>query len=319
LQAFDNQNQLKNDGPPRKKFSRIVIIFIILAVLGVGLVYDAYSSTFDNGSIQTSSTILTTNNIGSFCYGKTGSTETASQGTLSPMYIENLGLVFSQNMSEIDYNVSAVAQNDSYGIGPSYLVNGLTSSGLWYQAGVGWDLTNPTGGIYHGFTFVFEVWNGTTSIFPPQGGSGIEPFSTNVSSGDIVQIALSFQNGNVLMAAHNWNTSASANITYTAAGDSQFVAGPPGTENSEILMEWHLPAPYFCNNTGKVIFSNFDNPLSSAWMCISDNQVTNYGSSRIFEGCTPAASNFSANPSAFQSFQLGGLIEYSDAYEFEVM
>jgi hypothetical protein len=136
LQALYNHDPQEIDGSPRKKFSRVAIIFIVLAVLSIGLIYDVYSSTLGNSSTQTTSstasTILTTNNIGSFCYGKMGNTETTPKGTSNPpiKYVENFGLVFTRNVSEIEYNVTALAQNDSYGVGPSYLANGLTSSGL---------------------------------------------------------------------------------------------------------------------------------------------------------------------------------------------
>src|SRR5450759_3430187 len=48
-------------------------------------------------------------------------------------YDEQLWLGFEQNFtSSISYNVTLRAQNDSYGYGPVYLLNGRTDAGYWY-------------------------------------------------------------------------------------------------------------------------------------------------------------------------------------------
>ena len=54
-------------------------------------------------------------------------------------YDEQLGTTFTQNFASITYNVTAVAQSDTNGYGPAYLLNGLGSTGYWYQVGISYD------------------------------------------------------------------------------------------------------------------------------------------------------------------------------------
>src|SRR5208283_1988338 len=55
-------------------------------------------------------------------------------------YDEQIGLTFTQNLTTLAYNVTAVEQTDpTLGTGAAYLLNGLTNAGYWYQVGVSWD------------------------------------------------------------------------------------------------------------------------------------------------------------------------------------
>lgn len=56
------------------------------------------------------------------------------------VYDEQIGATFTQNFTSLAFNVTAVEQTDPVSNdGPAYLLNGLASSGFWYQVGVSWN------------------------------------------------------------------------------------------------------------------------------------------------------------------------------------
>jgi hypothetical protein len=184
-----------------------------------------------------------------------------------------LSLFFlNQNFTSLAYNVTAVEQNDTYGYGPAYLLNGLTVSSdqywYWYQVGVSydWSYTNTSGGgsYWAGFRFAYEVinLNEESSIFPASRGGGVNNFSGTVNNNDKVLLSLYFSGGNVVMYAYDWNTGASAEETYTAFGENLF-RGQVGLGGFTGLMTewWHVNA-YYGGET-KVVYSNAALALSS--------------------------------------------------------
>ena len=72
-------------------------------------------------------------------------------GQLSPMnqsaslYDVQIGETFGVNLTGLAVNVKAVAQADPSGYGPCYLLNGLTSSGWWYQVGLSYNWPDSSG------------------------------------------------------------------------------------------------------------------------------------------------------------------------------
>ena len=64
---------------------------------------------------------------------------TPSPGASAPSpanYDEQIGITFAQSFNSIAYNVTALAQSDTDGYGPAYLLNGLSDGGYWYQIGI---------------------------------------------------------------------------------------------------------------------------------------------------------------------------------------
>ena len=114
----------------------------------------------------------------------------------STVYDEQLGTTFTQDFTSLAYTITAVAQSGSDGYGPAYLVNGLGSTGYWYQVGLAynWDPTTASG-----FHLAYSVFNPSGNlVFPISNGAGITTFSP-VNPGDTVLLSLSFSNGNVVM------------------------------------------------------------------------------------------------------------------------
>ena len=62
-----------------------------------------------------------------------------NKSSATQLYDEQLGLSFTQNWTSLAYNVTAVARNDTSGIGPAYLLNGCTNQGYWYQVGLSYN------------------------------------------------------------------------------------------------------------------------------------------------------------------------------------
>ena len=265
-------------------------------------------------------------------YASKMSTSSRTDSMPPARYLQQLALNFKQSFSSLAYNVTAVAQNDSFGYGPSYLLDGLSDKGNWYQVGVIWNPSNPTEvGFTPGFYLVVQIWSSTngTSIFPKTGQAETYNFSGQVRTGDIVLLSLNFSNasesktGIVNMSAYDWNSTARSSANYTSFGASTFVQSlPSGSYPSGLLTEWYLAEPNFCL-PNKVVYSNYLKPIQSADMCIAELNVTNVNSSSnaysyqyatIFQGCSSVS--YSSNSNSLQSYSLNGITIFSDAYVF---
>jgi hypothetical protein len=55
------------------------------------------------------------------------------------MYDQQVFMIFGQSFNSLSVNVTAVEQSDGNGYGPSYLLNGVTNDGYWYQVGLSWN------------------------------------------------------------------------------------------------------------------------------------------------------------------------------------
>ena len=232
------------------------------------------------------------------------------------VYDEQLGQSFTQDFSSLDYNVTAVEQADVNGYGPAYLLNGLSTSGYWYQVGLCWDWPYQTGGYNSGFSLVYEVYNSSgSSIFPSSGGGGLDNFSSAVSQGDTVLLSLHFSGGNVTMYGYDYDSGASAQESYDAQGATDFTGTPQDNSNSNgfftgLMTEWYHVSEYY-GNEAPVHYSNLTFPLSSAWMWIDEFNSNNRAT--IFLASSPFSYS---NPTQLQYFSSNGATEASDAYDF---
>lgn len=122
------------------------------------------------------------------------------------LYDEQVGVTFTQNQDKLAFNVTAVAYTDN-GVGPGYLVNGLTNSGYWYQVGLSYNWPYTSGAITPGFNMNYEVFDPSgASIYPPNNGGGVQPLNWTVNPGDSVFLSLSFVSNSVVMSAFDWQT-----------------------------------------------------------------------------------------------------------------
>jgi hypothetical protein len=226
--------------------------------------------------------------------------------TASIPYDEQIGMTFTQNFPSLSYNVTAVEQQDAEGIGPAYLLNGLSSKGFWYQVGLSWNWAQLNGGYNAGFHMNYNVFDSTGAVvFPSSGTGGSMNLSGQVNQGDIVGLALYFSNSNVVMSVYDWNTKATAQITYGAQGASQFL-GLASYSNSNgffsgLMTEQYHSAPYY-GTEQKVLYSDSNTALSSGILWIDEYNVNSL--TLLFSGSSKV--DFTSDPTLLQAYSLQG-------------
>ena len=205
----------------------------------------------------------------------------ASGSSSSPtLYDEQLALSFTQVFHELSFNVTAVEQCGTDGIGIGYLLNGLSDAGYWYQVGLSfrWPLltnssVSPT---RPGFDAIYEVFSSNGSSLHI-GGKGPILSAMSVNPSDSVLLRMSFSSSNVTMYVHDWNTDVSTQTSYNAFGASDFVpTGNYPTNNhgffTGLMTEQYHNSPYY-GDEKQATYSESGVGLSSAWMSIDEFHV----------------------------------------------
>ena len=189
-------------------------------------------------------------------------------------YDEQVGVTFTQDFPSLAFNVTAVNFTDN-DIGPGFLVNGLTDRGYWYQVGLSYHWPRTDGTVNPGFSMNYEVFDpNLVSIYPSNGGGGIEPFNGTVSSGDIVLLSLSFSSRSVLMQATDWQTRSVAIQSFTVYAFSKVFMGLTSSLAqsgffSGLMTEQYHYYPY--NGAGQpVTYAAVGLSMSSAWMWMDE-------------------------------------------------
>jgi len=219
----------------------------------------------------------------------------ALQSAPSPAYDEQLGTTFTQDFGSLEYNVTALAQADPDGYGPGYLLNGLTPEGYWYQVGISYHWPNSDGSYDPGFGFSYQVYGPSGKSVYPSKGAGLGAFSGVVDSGDSVLLSLNFTGSTVQMLARDWNTGASAEVSYSSEGASTFVGDAFAPVDAHgfftgLMTEWYHSAPYY-GNGGRVTYTNEAVALTSAWMWIDEFESGSTALS-LFDSQTPSPVTF---------------------------
>src|SRR5713101_225330 len=240
----------------------------------------------------------------------TNSTFPTTPGTAT--YDQQLAMIFTQNFNTLYYNVTAVAQTDSSGYGPAYLLNGLSDTGYWYQVGLAYNWPLASGNGYDsGFHFIWEVFapNGTTS------NPVLSRVPDNVNQGDTVQLSLSFLGGNVVMSASDYNTGANSSHSFTAAQGTTFV-GSSSTSNTRtptsLMTEWYHPSPSE-TSMKQVTYSKIGSTIQSAWICMGEYVPPN-PNSLVYAQCTSTPLILT---SQFQQYSYHGLNTYVNNDQFQ--
>ncbi len=292
------------------------------------------TSTSHSAVQSSSSTALTSLGQVKLCSPLTASQQLqnaqAASGTQAklPTYDEQLWMGFEQNLtSTLAYNVTVRAQNDSFGYGPAFIVNGLTDQGYWYQAGVAWNWASGGGTEFNaGFRFLYEVWDTNThaSVFPST--SGTIPQSFGARDGDLVLLSLTIEGGQISMRATDWNTGSKAQTSFNSYGASEFVGYKSRISQfpTSLLTEWYHVLPYFCVEQ-PVVYSNTVQPLASAWLHINEWNLTGVPLSQRFNPNDPSqccvfATGYQgvgfSDPAVFQSVSANGTTIYASATRF---
>jgi hypothetical protein len=245
---------------------------------------------------------------------------TATSSNVSLNYDEQLGLTYTQNFVSIAFNVTAVEQtfNDSYGAGTGYLICGLSSTGYWYEAGLGWNWPLDNGGYHGGFSFLYEVFDSSgNSVFPAEAGLGLLNFSAPVQPNDDVNLGLSLSGGNVSMTGYDWNTSATTFQSYSAEGATYFAGLPSSVTNANgfftgLLTEQYHASPYY-GNMQRVNYTETGFAFSSAWMWAYESDSATSQVQFFDQTSSPV---IYSNTTQVQLLSSNGASEFSDAYGF---
>jgi uncharacterized membrane protein YgcG len=236
----------------------------------------------------------------------------------TPSYDEQLFEIFDQAFNSIAYNVTAVNQTGAFQYGPAYLVNGMSNKFYWYQVGLFYDWP----GAPHGFSMAYEVFNilNRSSIFPVCSGGcgGVESFNGPINPGDQVALSLNFSDGNVVMSAYDWNTSASASVDYSAAGGNYFFGGIDDGFFTGLMTEQYHASPYF-GTEQPVIYTLISNGLLLSGGAPAIDEYCPNGTCNTIIPFTVNASceycSFSSN-SPFFVFNYANTSERVDANQF---
>jgi hypothetical protein len=237
-------------------------------------------------------------------------------------YDEQIGMTFTQSFTSMAYNVTAVEQSDPTSHqGPVYLLNGLSDMGYWYQVGLSWNWS-PGQVPGTGFAMSYEVFDATgKSIYPTNGGGGLQAFSGPVHAYDSVLLNLYFSSTyGVVMLARDYNTGSTSSKTYSAEGGSEFIGLSSNTANSNgfftgLMTEWYHSSPFY-NNISPVRYTNPHFALISAWMWIDEFSCSDVSCSNrttLFDAATSGPISYS-NPTLLHEFSSNGATEYSNAY-----
>ena len=242
----------------------------------------------------------------------------APQGAPSPNYDEQLGTTFTQDYSSLEYNVTAVAQADSDGYGPGYLLNGVTTKGYWYQVGLSYHWPNSDGSYFQGFGFSYQVYGTDGKPVYPIQGAGLSAFSGIVNSGDSVLLSLNFSGPSVQMLAQDWNTGAAAETSYSSEGALAFVGDAFSPVNAHgfftgLMTEWYHASAYY-GNQGGVTYTNNAATLNSAWMWI-DEFESGTSTTEIFYNQTQSPVTLASDGQVYP-FAASGATMYISAHKF---
>ncbi len=223
-------------------------------------------------------------------------------------YDQQIAFIYGPDYSYLSTNVVMVEQNDTDGFGPSYLLNGLSSAGWWYQVGVSYNWPLATGQSYSaGVHFAWEVFSPTGNTTAPL----LQNFSP-ANSRDNIHLSLSFSGGNVVMAAYDNNTGASASHNYSAFGANMFY-GRNTVNNSKfftgLMTEWYHGDAYYTTQS-KVAYTGQN--VSSATVCI-DAFVANTHQ-LIYGKCSFGSFTLSSTP---QTYSYQGLNTSFTTTEFD--
>jgi hypothetical protein len=249
--------------------------------------------------------------------------ESSYQNSILPAkYDQQLGITFVEDFVSLAYNVTAVDQTDPYGYGPAYLLNGLSNLGYWYQVGISYNW--PFAGISgysQGFAFNYQVFApNQSSVYPRNGGGGLQTFSGPVYSGDTILLVLSFYNNYVVMYALDWDTNAEAIQVFSSEGAQYFEGSPYGPSNQNgyftgLMTEWYHPEPYYSYNC-KVTYSNDEYALVAAWMWMDEYDPYDYSWTGAWFTTTTTPIDLYQNPYQLHTLSFGDITETCNAFQF---
>jgi hypothetical protein len=230
-------------------------------------------------------------------------------------YNLQMGEAFTNDTVFLTYNVTAVAQNNSLGVGPAYLLNGLADNGYWYQVGIAYNWF-PTLSAGRGFSLIYAVFAPNGSIVYPlnSNSAGLQPFNGIINNGDLIQLTLAIGKfERIYMSAYDFNTGATSFNSYLSYNATRFVGSISNPINSlgyftGLMTEQYFPDPNISNPLLVSFTSKYE--INSSYMFI--DLTDRYNNSVIFY----KGKYVELNPYQPQEFSLKNLTEFATSFGF---
>ncbi len=164
----------------------------------------------------------------------------------SQSYDEQIGVTFLDNYTSLAYFVTAVPQSEQGGNGPSYLLNGYSNTGYWYQAGISYNFFNYPSPA--GFTAELECWSPQVQLLVNNATSTMP-----IYSGDKVLISMYFNRSKVDMFIEDISTNSITSTICDTGGGTHFVSSgriATGGNNytfefTGLMTEWYHLEPFY--------------------------------------------------------------------------
>jgi hypothetical protein len=228
-------------------------------------------------------------------------------------YNLQMGEAFTNDVNFLMYNITAVAQNNTLGLGPAYLLNGLADNGYWYQVGIAYNwFPNLSAG--RGFSLIYTVFAPNGSIVYPlnSNAAGLQRFNGVVNNGDLIQLTLAIGKfERIYMSAYDYNTGATSFTSYLSYNATRFVGSVSSPINSHGYFTGIMTEQYFPD-------SNISNPI-----LVSFTSKYEINSSYMFIDLTDRYSNsvilykgrfVQLNPYQPQELDLNNLTEFATSF-----
>jgi hypothetical protein len=221
-------------------------------------------------------------------------------------------MIFAQSYNSLGVNVTGVEQSDGNGYGPSYLLNGVTNDGYWYQVGLSWNWPVASGkGYFPGWSFAHEVFTPAGSTNPPR----FQSFSGTVNDGDVVLLSLYFSGSDVVMSAYDYDTGARGSQSTVRNPGSSYFQSFYSLGNmaffTGLMTEWYH-ADSSETGMSQVAYSVNGNPVTSGRVCVDERLAHDFTSPSVYSRCSDELSL----DSRLQPFSFHGLKAYASAAEF---
>ena len=173
-----------------------------------------------------------------------------------------LGLVYKNNTNELRYQVIAKPANNAHS-SINYELNGLTDRGDWYQLSLTSDSSNGA------FSMKYENWRAArTSATGKKDVVSTPPtevaFNGPVNSGDKIDLTLRIKTGTVSMHAHDLNTGARAEKSFSSNNANRFVGSRMENGFFTGLMSEGTGTPniFMLSNMGGNDYRSLDGPVA---------------------------------------------------------
>lgn len=236
------------------------------------------------------------------------------------LYDEQAGLTFASNFKSLAYNVTAIAQSDN-GIGPAYLLNGLSDKGYWYQVGLAYNWPGSGGTHFEGFSMGYDVWAPNKTLVDKSAG-GIMQFNGRVEPGDPVLLNMYLNGSNVTMLAKDWNTGAYASLQFSSYGATQFVGNRTSASNKNgfftgLMTEWYHETKYN-SDIARVTYSPYGEPVKTGWLWLDEFYCSDGSACNSKTDVVSNYTGYAVTPSPYYSVNYYGISEgfYSNGVFF---